>query len=409
MTARLLQICPITPARSGNGLAMRVSMFTEALTRIGPTEAVVVGGGVLALESPDDRLRLLHIPVAGGGDTMIKLIRAIAGPEERASGLRAYGRPSRAAALSAPVLRRIQAVIGAGDWSHIVINRAYLLPLLDAFPGFAGTARVLVDLDDDDAAYCREQAALRRSVGDAAEALWLEADADNYDRLIRRAAPRIATFTVSSQWVAAQIAARLAPSSAQVIVNGVFLPAVLPRQPDPASLLFVGNLGYHANSDGICWFLGSVWPLLRSALPQVRLTIAGANPTPRIRSATASATGVELCADVEDLTLLYRCATASIVPLRLGSGSRIKILEAGAHGVPVVSTRKGAEGLDIGASEIYMATDGDARAFAGACLRCLRDEKAALAKAERLGALVARRHNREQVIASISCLIRNAV
>jgi sugar transferase (PEP-CTERM/EpsH1 system associated) len=111
-------------------------------------------------------------------------------------------------------------------------------------------------------------------------------------------------------------------------------------------VLFVGSMDYHANIDAAVNFARSRWPTIHSHHPGLKLTIVGRNPSAEVRS-LASLPDVEVTGTVEDVRPYYREAAAAIVPLRVGGGSRLKILEAMAAGVPVISTRRGAEGLDV--------------------------------------------------------------
>ena len=120
-------------------------------------------------------------------------------------------------------------------------------------------------------------------------------------------------------------------------------------------ILFVGSMDYHANVEGIVNFARAVWPKLSKLLPEAILTIAGRNPKPEVRQ-LAEMPAVEVTGTVEDMRPFYREALVSIVPLNVGGGSRLKICEAMAAGIPVISTRLGAEGID--------ATDGENIIFA---------------------------------------------
>jgi sugar transferase (PEP-CTERM/EpsH1 system associated) len=110
------------------------------------------------------------------------------------------------------------------------------------------------------------------------------------------------------------------------------------------SLVFVGSMDYHANADAAREFAHKAWPLIRAARPDLRFVIVGRNPTGEVK-ALASLPGVEVAGSVPDVRPYYERAAAAVVPLRIGGGSRLKILEAMAAEVPVVSTRLGAEGL----------------------------------------------------------------
>ncbi len=126
----------------------------------------------------------------------------------------------------------------------------------------------------------------------------------------------------------------------------------------PHRLVFVGSMDYHANVDAAVHFAREVWPRLRERMPELVYTIVGRDPAPEVRE-LASLPGVEVTGTVEDVRPYYREAVAAIIPLRVGGGSRLKILEAMAAGVAVVSTTLGAEGLEVRDGENILIADGD--------------------------------------------------
>jgi glycosyltransferase involved in cell wall biosynthesis len=111
-------------------------------------------------------------------------------------------------------------------------------------------------------------------------------------------------------------------------------------------ILFVGSMDYHANVDAAVKFAYDTWPKVHARRPDLVFTIVGRRPRPEVRE-LASLPGIEVTGTVEDVRPYYHEAAACVVPLRIGGGSRLKILEAMAAGVPVVSTPLGAEGLAI--------------------------------------------------------------
>jgi polysaccharide biosynthesis protein PslH len=101
-----------------------------------------------------------------------------------------------------------------------------------------------------------------------------------------------------------------------------------------------------------------VWPEVRRRFPEWRLTIVGKDPGPSVL-ALRSLPGVEVTGTVPEVRPYYAEAVASIVPLRVGAGTRLKILEAMSAGVPVISTAIGAEGLDVTPGRDILIADGD--------------------------------------------------
>jgi len=104
-------------------------------------------------------------------------------------------------------------------------------------------------------------------------------------------------------------------------------------------------MDYHANIDAVTWFSRTAWPDIARNHSDLELTIVGRDPAPEVRALASDR--IRVTGTVDDVRPYYSSAVAAVVPLRCGSGTRIKILEAMAAGVPVVSTRLGAEGIDV--------------------------------------------------------------
>ena len=151
------------------------------------------------------------------------------------------------------------------------------------------------------------------------------------------------------------------PLPIAVIPNGVKLNPVLldegVKMTTPVYIIFCGSLGYHPNIEGLLWFYQSIWPIIKQSLPSLKLIVLGSGqPTPEIASLQKDS-DLWFTGRVPDVKEYYEKASLSVVPLKSGSGTRLKILEALNLGVPVISTSKGAEGIDYTASQDLVIAD----------------------------------------------------
>lgn len=155
---------------------------------------------------------------------------------------------------------------------------------------------------------------------------------------------------------------RIAPRARIITVeNGVdtaYFEAATGRGRARSGILFVGKMDYYPNIEAAKHFVESIWPVVTERMPGMTLTIAGSNPVEAVR-ALERVVGVNVTGTIPDLRPFYRDALAAIVPLRTGGGTRLKILEAMAAGVPVVSTRLGAEGLSVEPGRNILLADAD--------------------------------------------------
>lgn len=154
---------------------------------------------------------------------------------------------------------------------------------------------------------------------------------------------------------------RIAPAARiAVIPNGVDTTYFAEAGPPGRRhrIVFVGLMGYYPNIEAAVSFTHNIWPRLRKHLPGYTLTFVGANPVPAV-TALRNVAGVEVTGTVPDVRPYYREALAAIIPLRTGGGTRLKILEAMAAGVPVVSTVLGAEGLSVEPGKNILLADVD--------------------------------------------------
>lgn len=137
---------------------------------------------------------------------------------------------------------------------------------------------------------------------------------------------------------------------------------------EPSTILFQGGMDWLANRDAVEFFASSIFPRVRALVPKARLVIVGRNPSSDFVASFAHVSVMRFTGTVPDMRALIGRAAVSVARLRIGSGTRLKIIEAAALGKPVVSTRIGAEGLDfVDGEEILVVDDpvGFAEAVAG--------------------------------------------
>jgi glycosyltransferase involved in cell wall biosynthesis len=194
-------------------------------------------------------------------------------------------------------------------------------------------------------------------------------------RLVRRLARQFDAVTVVSAQEA-RLVEEIAPihNLLTVVPNGVD-PSLYEDDfgpPVPNTLIYPGALTFYANYGAMAYFLDEIYPLIRARCPQAVLRITGKTDGVDL-SALPANDGVIFTGYLEDIRPAVAQSWACVVPLKVGGGSRLKILEAMALGTPVVATSKGAEGLDVTAGEDILIAD-EPSTFADAVLQLLEDQ-----------------------------------
>jgi len=182
----------------------------------------------------------------------------------------------------------------------------------------------------------------------------------------------------------AQTLRALVPTLNPIIVpNGIFLsgydltpqPPLLTQTPasgEGARMVFTGKMDYRPNIDAVVWFSSEIFPKIKNEIPEAQFVIVGQKPTPAVKNLELI-NGIKVTGAVDDIRPHIGGATVYVAPLRMGGGTRFKLLEAMAMKKPIVSTTIGAEGFAIqNGREMLIADDTDS--FAQAVIALLRDE-----------------------------------
>jgi glycosyltransferase involved in cell wall biosynthesis len=190
------------------------------------------------------------------------------------------------------------------------------------------------------------------------------------------------------------------------IANAVTIP---PRQPMTAepTLLFLGSAIFAPNLAATNWLIERVWPLIHAAIPNARLLLAGEFQD-RVRSFNAPPDGVEFRGYVADLQALYSEVRVVTCPVLSGSGTRVKLIEAAAHGRPAVSTHLGAEGLALQDEQQILLRDSPAD-FAAACIRLLGDFELCQKLGDAARSVAEQHYDRAAIIQAIQASMRTAL
>ncbi|UCC65344.1 MAG: glycosyltransferase [Anaerolineae bacterium] len=147
---------------------------------------------------------------------------------------------------------------------------------------------------------------------------------------------------------------------------------VVKRETEPNHILHIGTMYWPPNIDGVNWFIQEIYTLVRQQRPDVQFDVVGARPPTELLALNDTGLGINVTGYVEDPTPYQQQAAAMVVPLRAGGGMRVKILNALAEGIPIVSTTLGYEGIEMTPGHNILVGD-TPEAFAAEVLRVLDD------------------------------------
>ena len=219
-----------------------------------------------------------------------------------------------------------------------------------------------------------------------------------FERAVCRAVDRI----VAVSTLDADAIRRLDPAlRVAVVTNGVdtqhYRPGVVaPFEFGAPAIVFTGTMDFRPNVDAALWFVARAWPQVRAAIPSAQFWIVGQRPHARL-DALRGRDDVRITGGVEDVRPYLLGASACAIPLRMGGGTRLKVLEAMALGAPIVTTSLGIDGFDVAHErEVVIADDPDR--FAGEIVRLVGDAGRRRALGERGRQFVVARYDWRDIV-----------
>ena len=399
---KVLFVAPIAPAPEGNGLSIRAATTLQGLgkeckltTLVLPvSDPGAIGESLEWSARRSEASRL--IPLSTPREAAQRWLKT---PESRALIAQLQPLPERAR-LAPP-----DAVAGSlqtMDFDAVWIMRLYLAATV--LPFRKRGVRLILDHDEDDAAVLRAISKLQEERGDLAAAERLRSEASAYDRLAAQAIGWFDGIVTASPLETAALGRRHPFVEGTTIPNAVRLSNASKtshKKTAPPKLLFIGNFDYVPNLDAALRLAEWIFPIIQQSEPEAELHLVGGGRKIQQHSRNP---GICVHGYVADLTALYDSATVALIPLRAGGGSRLKILEAFAHGLPVVTTSKGCEGLEVCDGEQLLIAESDAD-LAAAALRLASDGNLATNLAKAARRFVAEQHDDDIIGEKIAELV----
>ncbi len=222
-----------------------------------------------------------------------------------------------------------------------------------------------------------------------------------YEAEVSRSARHVITVSEAD----ARVTRELFGVSASFVPTGVDVEFFASRSAAPAfDLVFVGSMDWMPNLDGVRYFVSEILPRLHARRPELKVGIVGRDPAPEIIEMGRRNSRITVTGTVEDVRPYLWGSAVSIVPLRIGGGTRLKIYESMAAGTAVVSTTVGAEGLDVRHPETIRLADSPEE-FAAQCLELLENSEERARQARSARELVAEQFSWEAVAQSFEKIL----
>jgi glycosyltransferase involved in cell wall biosynthesis len=369
---------PEFPDPAGNGGEVRLYHEISGLAANGIDVTVVAPGGRDAVARGVNSLSpqgVKFLPVIRPASRAREAAEALMTDRRVAAGLARRSWLGWQAAVYRSEMKSTFAEARSRDWDGLIIEHDWAAEWRHELPARIPAALVFQNLTDD---LLRRQAASSNGVSK----LRALRDATLSRRETMRAVAGFDRAFACSRVDADIVTSRYGLPCA-VVPNGADTAALAEvdgSKAHPDRVLFTGTMNYPPNADGVAWFVDAVLPLVRDLRPGVLFEVVGRNPGEDILKLHDPGR-IEIRGRVPDLRLHFEQAGVVVVPLRSGSGTKLKLLEALAAGRPVVATSIGAEGVEVRDGEHLLVAD-DTSAFARAVDRLLGDPAAANAMGE---------------------------
>ncbi len=302
--------------------------------------------------------------------TPSKLLRGLAGPTP-VTVLNCWSPESES---------QLADVLASSRFDAVQIESVHLMQYLPIIRAAPGSPAIVVDWHNIESEMMRRYA---QTTGNWAKKVAANRTAELIERAEDQLLATCATHTVTSERERQKLLSRCPRAYIQVVPNGVDAGFYSAKQIDDScrklgqdklkpTILFVGSMDYHANIDAVTWFSRVAWPEIAQNHPDLQFTIVGRDPGPAVLALNSDR--IHVTGTVEDVRPFYASAVAAVVPVRSGSGTRLKILEAMASGVPVISTRLGVEGIEAW-DKVHLLLADSGPEFAAAVARVISSDE----------------------------------
>lgn len=363
---KVLFVSPEPPYPMHGGGAIRVASLMHYFAARGEVDLILFSEGGRAALLPDD---------------LVVSSRVIPLARHRKDPIFRYFRNARRAFEGVPPLVDrvagqefvLRSLIGEDRWDIAVVEHFWCAPYVDLLARHCG--KVVLDLHNVESVFHQRCARYSTGLVRAGHERFAQAAREMEAELL----PKLDLILATSE-SDADIVRDIAPEARIAVYPNAcrYVPPPTARKSGGTVAVFSGNFEYHPNIDAVDFLLGEIWPAALTLVPELRLRLVGRGEG-AIRH--HSGTGIEITGPVEDSIRELAGADIAIAPLRIGSGTRLKIIEAWAAARPVVATPLAAEGLEATDGEhLLLATTPDD--FARAIAALLADP----ARAARLGA-----------------------